>query len=236
MKFSEKKRKSIGEERESSLHHWLKMSYWTEGAVSEAPVGDYIADVMTKKGDIVEIQTGNFASIKKKLEILSKNHKILLVHPLIAEKYIEVYDTQDNFVSRRKSPKKSQAWELFRQLVHAPLLPALPGLTIELAFIAVREKRRRDGRGSWHRKGDSIIDKEILRVIESKTLRFPQDYRAFLPYETGEEFSAKDLAAKAKIPIYAAQKALYCLTKLGITKRRKQGRAYLYSLRQKDLC
>ena len=50
----------------------------------------------------------------------------------------------------------------------------------------------------------------------------------FIPYEIPEEFTAKDFAACAKIPVRLAQTVLMILTDLLIAERiGKQGRSYL---------
>ena len=58
-----------------------------------------------------------------------------------------------------------------------------------------------------------------------------EDYMQFIPYEIPEEFTAKDFAACAKIPVRLAQTVLLLLTDLLIVERiGKQGRSYLYRI------
>jgi hypothetical protein len=59
-------------------------------------------------------------------------------------------------------------------------------------------------------------------------LRFPDDYRALLPYPAGAEFSVKMLGEKAGQKEYVARRACYTLFKMGILARRRDGRKYVY--------
>jgi hypothetical protein len=98
-------------------------------------------------------------------------------------------------------------------------------------MVDVLEKRVRDGRGSWRRKGISIIDRELSAWLRAMPLAGKRDYRAFVPFPPGEEFTSRGLAEKARIRVSLAGKALYVLAKLGVVERiRKNGTAWVYRL------
>jgi ribosomal protein S25 len=91
------------------------------------------------------------------------------------------------------------------------------------------EKRVRDGKGSWRRKGVSIFDRELETWHESILLEKPKDYQRFVPFKRSEVFTSSLLAQRAKITADMAGKALYVLTKLNVVKRTgKKGRCWLY--------
>ena len=78
---------SIGELNERSLHRALKERYAARGGAVETVVGGYVADVLL--GDrIVEIQTGSFSSLKRKLPRLLAKHPVTLVHPIARDRFI----------------------------------------------------------------------------------------------------------------------------------------------------
>ena len=72
---------------ESPLHAALKARYARPGDRFEVPIDGFIVDIV--RGDLlVEVQTGNFTAIKRKLAALTAHHPVRLVYPLAREKWI----------------------------------------------------------------------------------------------------------------------------------------------------
>ncbi|MDR2245543.1 MAG: hypothetical protein LBE17_02530 [Treponema sp.] len=221
----------IGTERESSLHRSLKLRYAGPEGQTEKPLGGYVCDALRGCGEIIEVQTGSFAPLTHKIPGLLLYGPVRIIHPVIVRKTIDLREKDGAPVSLRKSPRKGSEWDLFKALLYAPLLPLTQGLTIELVMVEVLEKRVRDGRGSWRRKGASIADRELSACIRAMPLSGKGDYRAFVPFPAGEEFTARNLAEKARIRPALAGKALYVLTKIGVVERvRKAGNAWVYRM------
>ncbi|MDR2404097.1 MAG: hypothetical protein LBD78_08720 [Spirochaetaceae bacterium] len=219
----------IGTERESSLHRTLKFQYAGTTARTEASLGGYVCDGISESGEIFEIQTGSFGPLKQKVRELSALGMVRIVHPIIVTNQIELYNGDGALLSRRKSPRKGTIWDLFKALLYAPELPLNPNIRIELVLVDVRERRIRDGRGSWRRRGISIVDRELTACRGSVPLYSIQDYGCFIPFSKHEEFTVKLLGDRARISPAIARKALYVLTKLGVTERiGKEGNAFRY--------
>ncbi|MDR1373834.1 MAG: hypothetical protein LBJ24_02560 [Treponema sp.] len=153
---------NIGTEHESSLHRALKFRYTGEGE-TEIVRGDYVCDGLNPAGELIEVQTGSFAPLKVKVRELVKSGRVRIIHPIITRKIIERYDPAGTLLSRRTSPRKGTIWDLFKVLVYAPELPLLKDLVIELALVETEERRVKDGRGSWRRGGESIVDRILTR-------------------------------------------------------------------------
>jgi hypothetical protein len=223
----------IGTEREGSLHRALKLRYSGAGGKTEVIRGGYVCDGLTKDGHMIEVQTGSFGPLKNKIPRLLLQGPVRIIHPIILRKTIETRDGRGAFLRRRLSPKKGTAWDLFDALIHAPELPLLRGLSVELALVDVLEIRVLDGKGSWRRRGASIADRIITEYHETMAFNAPRDYRLFLPVKAGEQFTAKSLGEKAGITPETARKALYVLTRIGLAERRgKAGNAYVYQRRK----
>ena len=223
---------SIGTKKESSLHRSLKFRYSGESGDTETLAGSYVCDGRTGEGELIEVQTGSFGPLKEKVKKLTKTGKVRIIHPIIAQKHIELYDTEGRLIHRRKSPRKGNTCDLFNALIYAPLLPLLKNLTIELAVIDIVEKRVDDGKGSWRRKGVSISDRFLGAWRHSVVLKSLKDYLQFIPFKKTELFTVRDLGEKAGINASLARKALYTLTKMGLVEQAgKQGRAHLYKRR-----
>jgi hypothetical protein len=223
------KTRSIGTEKESALHRALKIRYTGAGGRAEAAVGAFVADGISEDGEIIEVQTGSFGPLKRKIKDLTARGRVRIVHPVIVNKYIEVFDTAGNKQYRRKSPRKGSEWDLFYALLYAPELPRTPGLTIELALVDILETRIQDGKGSWRRRGISIAGRELTACRGTLPLGSPADYRRFIPFGEGEEFTSGDLKERARIQRPLAGKALYVLDKMGLVKRiGKKGNSWVY--------
>jgi hypothetical protein len=225
----EKPPKRIGVERESSLHRSLKFRYAASASLTEQQVGDFVCDGIGKGGELIEVQTGSFGPLKRKIPGFTAHSPVRIIHPIILTKYIELYDESGSLIRRRKSPRSGTVWDLFGSLLYAPELPLLPRLSVELALVDITEKRVADGKGSWRRKGASIKDKEILTWHGAILLEKKQDYRRFAPFKKGEEFTVKDLAKKVHIDAVIARKTLYVLLKMKLLERKgKRGNSFVY--------
>ena len=223
------KTSSIGTKNESSLHKTLKYQYTGPGGKTEAPAGDYVADGIRSDGEYIEVQTGSFGPLKKKVKELSACGKVRIIHPVAVVKKIEVYSPKRKLLYKRKSPVHGSIWNIFDALLYAPELPLIKGVSIEIVLAEITEKRIKDGKGSWRRKGISKWDRELAIWHESIPLSKPADYRRFIPFKKGEEFTVSSFAQQAGISKITAQKALYVLTKMKITeKTSKKGRAWVY--------
>ena len=222
-------KKSIGTKNESSLHKTLKFQYAGPGGKTEAPVGEYVADAVRKDGELIEIQTGSFGPLRKKVKEFGAYGKVRIIHPIAVNKIIEVYSPSGKLLYRRKSPVHGSVWNIFDALLYAPELPLEKGIKIEIILCDITEKRVKDGKGSWRRKGISIRDKELSAWREIVLLSKPGDYQKFIPFKKNEDFTVSSLAQKAGINTIIARKALYVLAKMRIAdKIGKKGSAWVY--------
>jgi hypothetical protein len=223
---------------ESSLHRKLKYQYAGKGGKTEVSTGEYVADGRRKDGEYIEVQTGSFAPLKEKVKELAASGGVRIIHPVAVKKIIEVYKPGSGKVPfgallyRRKSPLKGSPWDIFDALLSAPLLPLIKGLSIEVVFVDVLEKRVKDGKGSWRRKGISLYDKELAACHESVILKKLSDYLRFIPFKKKEEFTSSLLAGREGISADTARKALYVLTKMKLVKRKgKKRNAWVYGIK-----
>ena len=217
----------IGTLGETSLHADLKHLYARPGDTLEALVDGYVIDILRAE-ELVEVQTGNFYAIKRKLLRLLDDHPICLVFPIARYKWI-VKQAADGSTSRRKSPRHGRIEHLFLELVRIPRLMAHPNFCLEVILINEEVVHVEDGKGSWRRKGWSITDHRLLEVVEQVRFRSPDDFRSFLPPGLDQPFTTRNLARELKQPRYLAQKMAYCLKEMGVIAQvGKHGRSNLY--------
>jgi hypothetical protein len=199
---------------EYSLHSEIKDWYMVSGDELEVKVEDFIVDIIRGKL-LIEIQTGNFSAIKKKLIQLLSNNQVRLVYPIAKLKWIVHVSRSGEFVRRRKSPKKGKLTDLFYELVYAPSLIKDRNFSFEVLLIEEEEVRCNDGRGSWRRRGVSVKDRKLLNVFDRVIFEGSQDFLEFLPEELDGYFTNRVLALKLGISVRLAQKITYCLRKMG---------------------
>jgi hypothetical protein len=220
---------------ESSLHRKLKYQYAGKGGKTEVCAGEYVADGRRKDGEYIEVQTGSFGPLKDKVKELAASGSVRIIHPVAVKKIIEVYKPGSPIgalLYRRKSPLKGSPWDIFDALLSAPLLPLIPRLSIEIVLVDILEKRIKNGKGSWRRKGISLYDKELAACHESVLFKKPADYLRFISFKKKEEFTSSILAEREGINANTARKALYVLTKMGVVKRKgKKGNAWVYAVK-----
>ena len=205
----------IGTLKESSLHAQLKEWYQEPGDKIEVPIDGYIIDIV-RKDLLIEIQTQNFSALRKKLTHLTKNHKVLLIYPIISDKWIIYQDASRSKVSRRLSPKHCNHNNIFDELIYIPKLISNPNLSIETILVQIEEIHQKNGNGVWRRKGWSLREKRLVKVKNWRTFHNPDDFLTQLPWDIDVPFSNYDLAKNLKQSIRLTRKMTYCLRKMGI--------------------
>ena len=215
---------------EYSLHSEIKDWYSILGDEIESKVEDFKVDILRDKL-LIEIQTGNFSAVKKKLNKLLLNNKVRLVYPIAKLKWIVNVSGSGEFVSRRKSPKKGRLIDLFYELVYTPCLVKEKNFSLEVLLIEEEEYRCDDGAGSWRRKGVSVKDRRLLNVFDRITFEDDRDFLELLPKKLDGYFTNKILALKLGISVRLAQKITYCLRKMGaISIAGKKGKELLFQV------
>lgn len=219
---------SIGLLNEKPLHASLKQWCAKPGDRFEVAVDGFVIDIV-RDDLLLEIQTGNFASIKSKLANLVRLHTIRLIYPIAQEKWIiKLEKDEGSGVTRRKSPKKGRLEDLFWEMVRLPQLASNPNFSLEVLMIKEEEVRRRNGKRNWRRRGWGIEERRLLEVVDQRLFREPTDWLGFLP-ESLESFTAKDLAEAMDIRKELAQKMAYFLRKAKLIELiGRRGRANLY--------
>ena len=220
----------IGTLRERSLHAAVKDWYARPGDHSEASVDGYIIDLI--RGDLlIEIQTRGFAPLKRKLERLTLQHSVRLVHPIGHEKWIvRVEADGETLIGRRKSPKRGRPEDVFDHLVSFPELVNRDTFVLEVLMIQEEEVRCHDGKGTWRHREWRRTDRRLLEVVDKRRLDAPEDFRAFLPDDLARPFVNRDLMQAADLPLRLAGKLTYCLRKMGVLEVvGKRGNAQLFA-------
>jgi len=231
----------VGEIRETRLHAALKAVYALPDDKLESLVDGFYIDVVKANGLLIEIQTGNFRSIRNKLSSLLRDYQIKVVYPVTAERWIQRVDQHGGSISYRKSPKKGLIIEVFKEITSIPGLLLHPNFLLEVVLIQEEQTWQDDGRGSWRRKHWSIVDRNLLGILSATSFNKSADYYDLLPKGLPQPFTTADLHKEMsklagfstqKIPvgyISLIGKMVYTLREMGLIKQiGKQGRRNLY--------
>ncbi|MFX1427431.1 MAG: hypothetical protein ACFFBE_13330 [Promethearchaeota archaeon] len=219
----------IGRLNETTLHRDLKWFYSESNEQLEKKVGNFVIDIV-RDDLLIEIQTKNFAAIKNKLDNLIQNNKVKLVHPIIQDKWIVNLDTQLNkAIRRRLSPSHGSYIDIFNELITIPTMISHPNFTIELVLVQIEEIREQNGMRSWRRKGWSIYDRKLVRMLDKKQFKSPKDFLCFIPNNLETPFTNNELAQSLEKPVRLIQKMSYCLRKMEMFKLvGKKQNSYLF--------
>jgi len=223
----------IGTLRETELHAALKRHYAQPEDRLEVAIDGYVADIIRADGEIIEIQTHNFAALKRKLHQLVEQHQVRLVHPIAEAKWItRVKADRQTVLGRRKSPHRGALEDVFIELVSLPELMAHPNFTLEIMLIHEDEIRcPRSGRRRRYGSKWRVCNRRLLKVIDTATFSTPADFQHFIPTDLATPFTSHELAVTLQRPDYVAHKITYCLRKMGtLNVMGKRGRAWLYAL------
>lgn len=224
---------AIGTLNEGPLHAALKDWYAEPGDRFEVPLSGRHIDIV--RGEtLIEIQTGGFSPLRRKLEILVEENRVRLVHPIPFEKWVVRIDDasakETAVLGKRKSRLRGRVVDVFAELTSLHPLLAHPNFSVEVVMTQEEEVRRHEPGRARRRKGWVIVERRLLDVVDHHRFDTAEDYLALLPSSLPAPFSTKDLADALQIRRDLAQKMAYCLRRAGfVDEAGKKGNARLYS-------
>ena len=217
----------IGTLNEGSLHAQLKAWYRRRGDLVEQPVDGYVIDLV-RGGRLIEIQTGGFAPLRRKLERLLGDHQVRVVVPVALTRRIVRLSPDGEVLSARLSPKRGRPEDVFARLVSLPALLAREGFEVEVLLTHEEEHRRHEPGRAYRRRGWVVVGRSLVSVEERLLLACPGDAAALLP-ELPDPFDTAELAAAGGVTRRLAQQMTYCLRAMDALRvDGRRGRAVLY--------
>jgi hypothetical protein len=206
---------TIGTLNEGELHAQLKDWYRCRGDRVEQAVDGFVVDLV--RGNLlVEIQTGSFTPLRRKLDLLTREHRVRLVAPVpLVSKIIRLSDDGE-VLSARRSPRRGRVEDIFNLLVSIPSLLCSPSFELELIFTHQEELRvYRQGR-AFRRRGWVVVGRRLVSVEDRVRLTCPDDAARLLPPNLPALFDTAQLADAATIDRRLAQQMTYCLRAMGV--------------------
>ena len=219
----------IGTLREKTIHSVLKYYYAPDPAYHEIRIGSYVADICMD-GEIYEVQTRNFNTMRSKLEYFLQEHDVTIIYPVAHTKWLSWLDMETGELSpKRKSPKTGTFYQIIPELYKIKMFISNPRLHFIISLIDVEETRYLNGWSRNKKRGSSRMDGIPVALFDEIRIDTFDDYMVFLPDTLPERFTSKDLVKTAKTPLGSAGTLLNVLLDTKIIDRvGKTGNSYLY--------
>jgi len=216
-------RNGIGTLGERVLHLTMKFYFEPDEDYHEVAVGigRYVADIANDDG-IIEIQTRNFSALRAKLEaFLEAGHRVTVVHPMHATKWLSWVDPKTGETSpKRKSPKAGSLARFADELVRVRPLLGHPKLSFAVVFCDMEEYRYLNGWSHDKKRGSSRMDRVPVALREVLWFREAGDFVGLIPEGIrGSAFTSADFAKAAKCSRKLAQSALTVLREVGVIEK-----------------
>lgn len=221
----------IGTLQEKTMHGVLKNYYESNIDNQEVALLGYVADIF-RDGNVIEIQTGNFGKLRDKLSVFLSSYKVKIVYPIPYEKYLTVINSESGeILSRRKSPKKGNVYEGFKELYRIKQYLDHENISIDFVLVNIEELRVESDK-KRSRKPTMKYDRIPKDIVDIVRFEHINDYMLLLPETLPEEFTVKEFAKESRISSGLAGIVINILSYLNIVEMvGKRGKAYLYHAR-----
>lgn len=200
----------IGVLREGPLHAAIKTAIARVGDRQEVPVDGFVIDIVRADGELVEIQTGGFTALGRKLDVLLDAHRVRIVHPIAARTTIVRVDADGQVVREQTSPKRATALEVFDKLVAFPSLLSHPNLAIEVLLLHEQSVRGPAPSVTRGRRRDPA-QRRMLELIDSVEIKGAAAALRLIGALPPAPFTTREVADALGCRRLLAQRIVYCL-------------------------
>jgi hypothetical protein len=224
-------RKCIGVLGEKKLHSILKYYIESDDLYHEIRINGFFADIY-KDNVIYEIQTSSFNRLRNKLNSFLDEYNVNIIYPIPYNKWIYWISDQDGTISdKRKSPKKGNYMDAFKELYKIKMFLRNEKLKITLMLIDMHEYRLLNGWSKDFKKGSSRYERIPTKICDSLNLSTKKDYLFFFPDDLQSPFTVKKYSEVLGINRRLAGLMLNIMNHLDVIRvTGKQKNAYLYEI------
>lgn len=223
--------KGIGTKGERTVHAVLKNYFEPYQDCQEQKIGGFVADIVGEDG-IIEIQTAQFSHLKDKLGAFLPCARVTVVYPVYVKKRIVTLDCEGEVKSRRTSPLKGSAYDIFGEIFPIAEFLTNENLTFKIMLLECDELRippEALGKKKNRRNRLSVCDRIPTALIDEINIGCAEDWELLIPCLRNVDYTTADLAEAASIPREVAGIALSALCRGGIAVRvGKKGHAFTY--------
>lgn len=220
----------IGTMAEKSVHATLKYYFAPNEKYHEVKIGAFIADICMD-GEIIEIQTRQFYSMKKKLETYLKNdYDVTIVYPVCEENTIIWIDTETGELSKsRKVKQKKKYNQILVEMYGIRELLTDGRIHFAIVKLETEDYRYLDGFGKDKKIRATKTDKYPVDLIDDIRIDGIEDYKMFLPEDLPDRFDAKTFGKLTGLSGGDKNTGLRVLETVGVVQKEgKEGRKFIY--------
>ena len=222
----------IGTLSEKSVHATLKYYYEPNHDFHEIPINGYVADAFND-GEILEIQTKSFFSIKEKLISFLRDYDVTVIYPVAVKKYIRYITPETGKITEPVvSPKSQGLYSILPELYGIRDLLSCERLHFIMCFINIEEYKLLDGTGKDKKIHCTKLDRVPLEILGEYYINSSADLTGFLPAEElPKNFTTKDISEISGYNISYAQLLVNILSHLNLIEcTGKKGRYKLWTI------
>ncbi len=244
--------KGIGTLAEGVMHSAIKYYFQPDPQFHEVKIEGFVCDAVVDSlrfgTTLVEVQTANLRGLYRKLEnYLGKGRgadvlcaedavrlarspgRVTVVHPISVENRIVWVDPETGECVCGRCSRKGEIaaralWELYgiRKFV------GTPGFTFVILWVSTEERKLLCGWSRDRKKGSRRIGLSPIALCGESVFRKRSDYLAMIPVELDDGFTSVQFAKATKLTQRRSGAALLCLMDIGVLRREKKGRGYVY--------
>ena len=222
-------RNGIGTLSEKTIHAVLKFYFAPDPCHQEQKVHNYVADIL-KDDQIIEIQTRNFNTLRRKLDAFLPEHQVRIVYPVAYNKWLcWVNETTGEVTKPRKSPKVGSPTAIFPELYRIKDYLKHPNLSLQIMMLDIEEYRLLNGWSKDKKKGSTRNDGIPINLADEIIIKETSDYVKLIPDNLPTQFTTKDYKKAAHVSQGCAWTALNILSHVNAIKLvGKQGNSHLF--------
>jgi len=178
---------------------------------------------------IIEIQTKNFASLRKKLTyLLNEKKDVTIVYPILRNKKIIWLNSENERDFNRISPRHKDIFSAFKELYKIKPFLENPHLHLHFVYIDVIEFKNLNGYDLTRKKHASIHDCFPINIIDEEEYFNISDFWTLFE-GVDASFTVKSLSKMKKANVNDVRIALNILNHYHVVQRiGKNGREFLY--------
>ncbi len=222
-------RNGIGTLCEKTIHAVLKLYFAPETRYHEQRVHNYVADIRMDD-QIIEVQTRNFNTLRRKLDAFLPDHEVTIVYPVAHKKWLCWVDEETGEVSKpRKSPKTGSPVAIFPELYRIKSYLNDPNLSLHIMLLDIEEYRLLNGWSKDKKKGSRRNDGIPVNLAGEVIIKETNDYAQLIPDQLPKQFTTKDFKEAAHVSKGLAWTALNILSHVNAIKQvGKSGKMHVF--------
>jgi hypothetical protein len=152
---------------------------------------------------------------------------VRIIRPIVSRRFIVRTDgATGELLSRRKSPKSEEFWDLFKELVRTPLIVGRDTITFEVLSVEVTEHRvtlsEPVRRGRFFR-GFRTENRSLDRILESRQIAGRTQWLDLIPPALTQPWTSENLGQALGIDARKARWVLYTFTRAGLLSAAREG-------------